>query len=271
VRPVLALALALALVPLLPAAAGLDGPTVVMTIDVQPDHTERLALEFSQLQRLARYTDLCLPLGADVTSVKDSLGDAPYDKGVDAAGRETVSFTARETSIAIRMTRAQAAPPTSAPFYEGNANFCVPADSALTVKVTVPQEHTLYFLNHNGQLAPDGRSGRIDTSGPVHAFYAYEGALPAGAALVEEGPFRIVAPADQAPQAREVARDAAPALRAALDLAAARIEAFHRAQLPRDLETRENLLRKLVLKFTGLTITTTFHDFDGKIEIKPPI
>jgi hypothetical protein len=32
-----------------------------------------------------------------------------------------------------------------------------------------------------------------------------------------------------------------------------------------------NLPRKLVVKVQGTTITTTFHDFDGKVEIKPPV
>ena len=214
------LAMLLLGVPLLPVsrAAASDAPAVEMVITVGADYHEALALSFSGMQRLARYTDICLPLGASVTSVHDSLGDAPYDTSTDAAGRASVSFTARTSQIEIDMARATPPSAATAPFFENNANFCVPSDSALTVKVVVPSDHTLFFLNHGGSIAPDGHSGRIELSGPVHAFYSYEAPLASdsGLTLIEEGPFRIAAPTARAEQAREVARDATPALAAAL-------------------------------------------------------
>lgn len=211
------LLLALAL-PAAPASAQATTTRATLTIDVGEDRTEAMALRFEGLRRLTEYQDICLPLNATPTRVHDDLGDVPHTRKTEPDGRVTITFRARGETAAVLMER-PAPPDEHAPFHEADANFCVPEGARSTVRVRVPEGHELFFISRGGVVEAGGAEATLARQGPVHVFYAYEAPLDPGLALaaVESGPFRVVAPASMAAQAREVAQTAAPALRRAME------------------------------------------------------
>ena len=208
--------LLLPLLLLLPAAGAQgDDPVATLTLTVGADRAETMVLELEGLRRLTQYNGICLPAGARESRVYDELGDVQYEAR-EEDGRRALSFLARGSSVSIDMARA-APDDATHPLYSSDVNFCVPSDSTVEIEVRVPQDHTLFFLSGAGDDVERG-DGRIRSSGPLHAFYAYE--APIGARrpmqVVDEGPFRIFSSAPLAPQAQEVASLAAAPYRAAL-------------------------------------------------------
>ena len=207
--------LALLLPAALPALAQATQTQVTLTVDVQPDHAERHTLRFEGLKRLTEYQDICLPARATPTSVTDELGEVPHARKTEG-DRVSLTFRARSESVTIEMTRPGPSDE-HAPFYEANANFCVPESSRTTARVRVPEGHELFFVSRGGAIDDARREATLTKDGPLHVFYSYEAPLdPAsGLARVDAAPFHLVVPADRADEAREVSRVAAPALRAA--------------------------------------------------------
>lgn len=214
----LAVALLVALA-LSPAALAQSAGQVraTLTIDVQPDHAERHTLVFEGLRRLTEYQDICLPEGAAPTRVYDDVGDLQYGKKTDG-DRVSITFRARAEAVTIQMARAGPGD-AHAPFYEADANFCVPEDTRTTARVRVPEGHEVFFAGRGGTLDASKREGSVTRDGPLHFFYAYEAPLdPAmGLARVEAAPFHLLVPEARAAQARAVAEVAAPALLAAAE------------------------------------------------------
>lgn len=209
---IVALLLVLPLAPLVAAQEG-AGPDATLTIDVQDDRTEKMTLQFDGL-RLTRYNDLCLPASARESSVRDELGEVPYDAR-DEDGRRVIAFTARAESVTVTMSR-PAPGAIDRPLYSSDANFCVPAGSHVKAEVRVPEGHTLFFLSEGGAIQ-DGRVGSVEKDGPLHVFYSYEGPLAgSGLQAFDVPPFRVFADAGVADQAQEAARLAVGPFRAAL-------------------------------------------------------
>lgn len=211
------LLLALLVLSLVPQAAAQDAGRVVATlaIDVHADRSETMSLSFAGLKRLTEYQRICLPAGATPTRVHDDLGDMPHEKARED-DRYVLTFRARGETVAVTMTRG-APDEDTAPFYEADANFCVPEGSESRVRVRVPQGHEIFFLSRGGEIADDGREATVRRDGPLHVFYAYEAPLEnaSGLRAVDVAPFHVVVPADLAEQARAVAELAGPALASA--------------------------------------------------------
>lgn len=211
-RVALILAVLVLLAPL--TTAQTEETVATLAITVQEDHDETMRLTFEGLRRLTRYQGICLPSGARETRIHDELGDVPYEVR-EEDGRRVIEFTARSSELVVDLAR-DAPPDADHPLYANDVNFCVPASARVVVTVEVPSTDTLFFLSQGGAIE-DGRRGTVRSDGPTHIFYSYETpAAPGTLAVFDEAPFRIFVTPGREAAAREVARLAAPPLRAAL-------------------------------------------------------
>lgn len=229
-----------------------DTPNATLVIDVQADHSETMTLTFDGLQRLTRYSSLCLPERARETRVYDEVGEVPYD-AAEREGRRSISFLARSETIHVDMTR-PAGSDVDHPLYTGDANFCVPSRSSVTVTVRVPEGHTLFFLSDGGTVT--AREGTARSDGPTHVFYTYEAPLGSGrgVTLVEAAPFRVFVNTAHAAEAQEIASLAAAPFRAALDEAG--------------LDTPFDALRVLYAKETPFSWEAGHYNGHGYVVVK---
>lgn len=203
--------------PLAVAQSTTAGVRSTLSVEVGEDRAESMSLRFEGLRRLTEYQDICLPIGATLQGVRDELGAVPHTAKAGEDGRVSVTFRARAEVTTLTMRRAGASDE-HAPFFEADANFCVPEGSRTTVRVLVPEGYEVFFFSRGGVIEPGGREASLTRQGPVHVFYSYQAPLDAASGLVavDAAPFHVVAPAARAEQAREVAGVAAPALDAAL-------------------------------------------------------
>lgn len=195
--------LLLALLALPPAVAQGGAALATLDIVVGADRAESMTLTFDHLRRLTQYNGICLPAGARESRVYDDVGDVQY-QAREEDGRRTLSFLARSEKVVVDMARA-APDDDEHPLHKNDANFCVPTGADVVVTVTVPADHTLFYVSDGGVIT--GQTGRAEHDGPTHVFYAYEAPMGGSAALevFEAGAFRVFAPPAAADRAREVA------------------------------------------------------------------